>query len=152
MTNKVFSANMRALAGGHPNFSKMCRDIGLGRVQRRRYLDGQRWPQEEPLAKLCKFFEVDARILHIPLEVIKSDYFAFTLPPLTWKQVGSNLWTADCMGLKYSRTMIEGDAGPTHLIEVKGVAIYDGQDLNEGNEAARKDAEGLIALELLGTK
>ena len=148
--NAVFADNMRKLAKGYPNFSELCREIGFNRVQMRRYLDGERWPQEAPLAIICAFFEVDARILHMPLDVIKDDYFGFTLPPLTWKQVTSNLWTASIVGLMYSRAMIEVGDGIAFIVSVKGVTVYDGRDLIVAQEAARKDAERRIGDAAMG--
>jgi len=148
--NAIFSANLRQLCAPHDNFSKLCRDMGFDRVQMRRYLDGDRWPQEQPLRTICDFFKVDARILDTPFDGIRAHLIR--LPDLTWKQVNSNLWTARVMGQMYASTLTETDEGLIVVVSVAGVTIYNGPDLNEGIERARLDAEARIATELLGGK
>lgn len=64
----VFGANLRALSADAPSIAGLCRDLGINRTQFNRYLAGEAFPRPDVLHHICRFFNVDARILLEPLE------------------------------------------------------------------------------------
>lgn len=64
----VFGANLRALSAGAPSIAALCRNLGINRTQFNRYLSGEAFPRPDVLHQICRFFDVDARILLEPLE------------------------------------------------------------------------------------
>lgn len=67
----MFGANLRRLAKRYPSVSELCRQLGINRTQFNRYLSGESFPRPDVLDRMCRFFEVDARILLHPLEDIE---------------------------------------------------------------------------------
>ncbi len=67
----VFGRNLRQLCAGGPSISALCQDIGINRTQFNRYLSGEAFPRPDILARICNFFQVDARILLEPLEDLR---------------------------------------------------------------------------------
>ncbi len=65
-----FARNLRLLCAGYPSVSKVCRQLEINRAQFNRYLNGESYPRPDMLARICDFFETDARILIKPLEDI----------------------------------------------------------------------------------
>jgi transcriptional regulator with XRE-family HTH domain len=65
-----FGQNLRLLCAGYPSVSEVCRQLGINRAQFNRYLNGESYPRPDMLARICDFFETDARILIKPLEDI----------------------------------------------------------------------------------
>ncbi|PTQ68907.1 Cro/C1-type helix-turn-helix DNA-binding protein [Celeribacter persicus] len=66
----VFGANLRALSSGARSISSLCRALEINRTQYNRYLNGEAFPRPDVLNRICKHFDVDARILLEPLETI----------------------------------------------------------------------------------
>lgn len=64
----VFGANLRALSAKAPSISALCIDLGINRTQYNRYLNGEAFPRPDVLYRICKHFDVDARILLEPLD------------------------------------------------------------------------------------
>ncbi|WP_254439314.1 helix-turn-helix domain-containing protein [Ruegeria arenilitoris] len=71
----MFGANLRQLSRQYSSVSELCRQLGINRTQFNRYLSGESFPRPDVLDRMCRFFEVDARILLRPLEEIE-------LPPI----------------------------------------------------------------------
>ncbi|WP_152610651.1 helix-turn-helix transcriptional regulator [Ruegeria sp. ANG-R] len=68
---KMFGANLRQLARKYPSVSALCRELGINRTQFNRYLLAESFPRPDVLDRICRFFEVDARILLKPLDEIE---------------------------------------------------------------------------------
>lgn len=66
----MFGANLRTLAQGYPSISELSRQLGINRTQFNRYLSGESFPRPDVLARMCAFFEVDARVLLEPVRNI----------------------------------------------------------------------------------
>jgi len=64
----MFGANLRILARSFPSISELSRQLGINRTQFNRYLSGESFPRPDVLARMCKFFGVDARVLLEPVE------------------------------------------------------------------------------------
>lgn len=69
---RMFGANLRHLAQQYPSVSELCRQLGINRTQFNRYLGGESFPRPDVLDRICRFFEVDARILLRPLDEIET--------------------------------------------------------------------------------
>ena len=67
----MFGANLKHLSGSYPTVSALCRELGINRTQFNRYLSGESFPRPEVLDRICRFFQVDARILLVPLDEIE---------------------------------------------------------------------------------
>lgn len=63
----MFGANLRSLAEGYPSISDLSRQLGINRTQFNRYLSGESFPRPDVLARICGFFDVDARVLLEPV-------------------------------------------------------------------------------------
>ena len=74
----MFGANLRSLAQKFPSISELSRQLGINRTQFNRYLAGESFPRPDVLARICDFFEVDARVLLEPVEQIgqRDDVFS----------------------------------------------------------------------------
>ncbi|WP_237212472.1 helix-turn-helix domain-containing protein [Ruegeria lacuscaerulensis] len=68
---RMFGANLRRLARQYSSISELCRQLGINRTQFNRYLGGESFPRPDVLDRICRFFEVDARILLRPLDEIE---------------------------------------------------------------------------------
>ncbi len=66
----VFARNLQLLVADQPSISAACRALEINRTQFNRYLSGEAHPRPEVLAKICAYFECDARILLTPLAEI----------------------------------------------------------------------------------
>ena len=66
----IFGSNLRKLAEEHRSISDLSRKLQINRTQFNRYLAGESFPRPDVLARICQFFEVDARILLEPLDDI----------------------------------------------------------------------------------
>lgn len=53
--------------------SALARDLGINRTQFNRYLSGESFPRPDILARICAFFDVDARVLLEPVEQVLKD-------------------------------------------------------------------------------
>ncbi|WP_171234471.1 helix-turn-helix domain-containing protein [Ruegeria sp. HKCCA6837] len=71
MLRAMFSENLRRLAQQHRSVSALCRKLGVNRTQFNRYLSGESVPRPDVLDRICRFFDVDARILLQPLDEIE---------------------------------------------------------------------------------
>ncbi|MCA0927345.1 helix-turn-helix domain-containing protein [Ruegeria profundi] len=67
---RMFGANLRQLAKQYTSISELCRHLGVNRTQFNRYLGGESFPRPDVLDRICRFFDVDARILLQPLDEI----------------------------------------------------------------------------------
>lgn len=66
----MFGANLRQLAADYPSISDLARQLGINRTQFNRYLSGESFPRPDVLARICRFFEIDARVLLEPVTEI----------------------------------------------------------------------------------
>lgn len=76
----MFGANLRGLAKGYPSVSELSRQLGINRTQFNRYLSGESFPRPDVLARICTFFDVDARVLLEPVENISDGIDPFSGP------------------------------------------------------------------------
>nr|WP_135505776.1 helix-turn-helix transcriptional regulator [Roseovarius aestuariivivens] len=67
----IFGTNLRRLSAQYPSVAGLCRELGINRTQFNRYLSGESFPRPDVLYQICKFFDVDARILLEPVEDIR---------------------------------------------------------------------------------
>lgn len=65
--SRIFGDNLRVLCARRPSIASVARDLDINKVQFNRYLTGQSYPKPEVLKQICRYFEVDARILLEPL-------------------------------------------------------------------------------------
>ena len=68
----MFGANLRSLAANYASISDLARQLGINRTQFNRYLSGESFPRPDVLARICCFFQVDARVLLEPVDQIGS--------------------------------------------------------------------------------
>ena len=68
----MFGANLRQLSARYPSISDLSRQLGINRTQFNRYLSGESFPRPDVLARMCGFFNVDARVLLEPVDLIGS--------------------------------------------------------------------------------
>ena len=66
----MFGSNLRELATQYPSISELARQLGINRTQFNRYLAGESFPRPDVLARICDFFEVDARVLLEPVSTL----------------------------------------------------------------------------------
>jgi transcriptional regulator with XRE-family HTH domain len=66
----MFGSNLRSLAQDYPSISELSRQLGINRTQFNRYLSGESFPRPDVLARICQFFDVDARVLLEPVDQI----------------------------------------------------------------------------------
>lgn len=87
-----FGRNLRTLCERYPSVSEVCRQLEINRAQFNRYLNGESYPRPEVLARICAFFDTDARILTDPIETLQArkpdilshpEIEAFATPELT---------------------------------------------------------------------
>ncbi len=76
----MFGANLRVLAQSYPSISELSRQLGVNRTQFNRYLAGESFPRPDVLARICSFFDVDARILLEPVDEIGLDCLSLNDP------------------------------------------------------------------------
>lgn len=87
----VFGANLRTLSRKYPSVSELSRQLGINRTQFNRYLSGESFPRPDVLARICDFFDVDARILLEPVDGIFTGGHVLHGPVLTdFVGVGAN--------------------------------------------------------------
>lgn len=82
----MFGANLRQLASQYPTISGLTQQLGINRTQFNRYLSGESFPRPDVLDRICRFFQIDARILLSPLDELLADE-----PLLTGKTLGNFL-------------------------------------------------------------
>jgi hypothetical protein len=63
----IFGDNLRLLAQDEPSITILASKLGINRTQFNRYLTGESFPRPDILARICAFFNLDARILLEPL-------------------------------------------------------------------------------------
>lgn len=68
---RMFGENLRRLTQQYASVSELCRQLGINRTQFNRYLGGESFPRPDVLDRICRFFDVDARILLRPLDEIE---------------------------------------------------------------------------------
>ena len=76
----MFGANLRILAHKYPSISELSRQLGINRTQFNRYLSGESFPRPVVLARICSFFDVDARVLLEPVEGLSNPTGLLTGP------------------------------------------------------------------------
>lgn len=67
----MFGANLRVLSRGYSSISELSRQLGINRTQFNRYLSGESFPRPDVLDRICRFFDVDARILLEPVDSLR---------------------------------------------------------------------------------
>ena len=78
----MFGANLRHLASAYPSISELSRQLGINRTQFNRYLSGESFPRPDVLARICAFFNVDARVLLEPVAQLNGNHELFNTPVL----------------------------------------------------------------------
>ena len=68
----MFGSNLRYLAKDYASISELSRQLGINRTQFNRYLAGESFPRPDVLARICDFFDIDARVLLDPVETISA--------------------------------------------------------------------------------
>lgn len=66
----MFGTNLRRLSEDFKSISALSRELGINRTQFNRYLSGESFPRPDVLARICAFFDVDARVLLEPVDKI----------------------------------------------------------------------------------
>ncbi|AVO39101.1 helix-turn-helix domain-containing protein [Pukyongiella litopenaei] len=66
----MFGRNLRRLARDYPSISELARRLDVNRTQFNRYLSGESFPRPDVLDRICRFFDIDARVLLEPVETI----------------------------------------------------------------------------------
>ena len=84
----MFGSNLRILAQSYPSISELSRQLGINRTQFNRYLAGESFPRPDVLARICVFFDVDARVLLEPVESL-TDSESFINGPELRSYLGS---------------------------------------------------------------
>lgn len=64
----MFGRNLQILVSSYRSVAALCRELGINRTQFNRYLAGESFPRPDVLHRICRFFDVDARILLEPIE------------------------------------------------------------------------------------
>lgn len=59
----AFGNNLRLLVKLRGSQTQVAEDLGISRIQFRRYISGKSFPKPNALKKMCDYFSVDARIL-----------------------------------------------------------------------------------------
>lgn len=67
----TFAQNLRHLMQGKYTVSELSRKLGLHRNQLQRYVDGESAPKPRILKRICRLFDVDARILTEDLNTLE---------------------------------------------------------------------------------
>ena len=57
-----FGKNLRKLSTTRQTIAQVCRDLDINRVQFNRYMSGHSFPKPNVLDRICRYFNVDARI------------------------------------------------------------------------------------------
>lgn len=70
----VFGQNLRDLTANVPSISALCQELQINRAQFNRYLTGEAMPRSLTLRRICRHFNVDARILIEPLDDLRGYY------------------------------------------------------------------------------
>ncbi len=78
----MFGANLRQLASQYTSISELSRQLGINRTQFNRYLAGESFPRPDVLARICDFFDVDARVLLDPVDSLQTSRSEFRSPEL----------------------------------------------------------------------
>ncbi|MEQ9258909.1 MAG: helix-turn-helix transcriptional regulator [Roseovarius sp.] len=68
---RIFGDNLRVLCESYKSVSELCRELGINRTQFNRYMSGESFPRPDVLHRICRFFDVDARILLEPVAEIE---------------------------------------------------------------------------------
>ncbi len=76
----MFGENLRQLSTPYGSVSDLSRQLGINRTQFNRYLAGESFPRPDVLARICKFFNVDARVLLEPVSTIGTATDPFSSP------------------------------------------------------------------------
>ena len=76
----MFGANLRKLAEGYSSISDLSRQLAINRTQFNRYLSGESFPRPDVLARICAFFDVDARVLLEPVDQIDQTHDPISSP------------------------------------------------------------------------
>lgn len=69
---QVLGQNLRKLLEREDSVVSFCQKIDLNRTQFNRYISGEAHPRPDVLAKICRYFDVDARMLLQPLEALQA--------------------------------------------------------------------------------
>lgn len=97
---QVFSRNLRLLVQSENSVAEFCRNIAINRTQFNRYLSGEAFPRPDVLYKICRHFDVDARILLQPLETLReADVLPDALAPIGSALLNSGLIEVDAKRL-----------------------------------------------------
>lgn len=89
--NAIFAKNLTKLIPSGKKVSVIAREIGVDRTKFARYLTGAALPRLEALARICNYFNVDARILTHTLEEIKRVDAAKQIANSTLDELGFSL-------------------------------------------------------------
>jgi hypothetical protein len=68
----VFAQNLTELMEGERNHSHWCRDLQIHRTQLQRFMNGESVPRPDVLGRICRYFDLDARILTHLLDDVRA--------------------------------------------------------------------------------
>lgn len=85
----IFGDNLRVLCSTYSSVAGLCRELGVNRTQFNRYLSGESFPRPDVLHQICRFFDVDARILLEPVADLKPTSFDLLNHPVLEGYFGS---------------------------------------------------------------
>jgi Cro/C1-type HTH DNA-binding domain len=80
---QVFANNLKLLTEHSKSISGLCRDLQINRTQFNRYLAGETHPRPDVLDRICRHFDLDARILLEPLKMDNSGHLVLSQPAET---------------------------------------------------------------------
>jgi transcriptional regulator with XRE-family HTH domain len=79
----VFANNLKLLTEHSKSIAALCRDLQINRTQFNRYLSGETHPRPDILDRICRHFQLDARILLEPLKMDNSGHLMLSQPAET---------------------------------------------------------------------
>lgn len=156
----IFGANLRRLAGRFPSVAGLCRELGINRTQFNRYLSGESFPRPDVLYRICRFFDVDARILLEPVDQIAPERAGLLNHPAVAEFLGAssaNVAEADFPSgfYRFSRPAFTDDArfvvGLVYVFRQDGHTFIRGYEPREAmrqqglpTDAATREFRGIV--------
>jgi len=77
---QVFANNLKLLTEHSKSIASLCRALDINRTQFNRYLAGDTHPRPDVLDRICRYFQLDARILLKPLKMDNSGALVLSQP------------------------------------------------------------------------
>lgn len=140
----LFGRNLRILSDSYPSVSEVCRRLDINRAQYNRYLNGESYPRPDTLARICDFFETDARILTQPIEDLGNSRPALLTHPEVkdFTAIDSNVVSEELLPSGFYRFSRQSFLYPEKYISgLLFVYRKDGWTFIKGSEAHQSVAE-----------